>query len=193
MHSRNLVAQNRAVLSMPVVGNLFQSLLLMVNPASMAKRLLENRLVVSVLVVLAIVSIILARQPRSARQTFAPGSALQSPGSGDLAEIPEAKFKDITAESGIRFVHNNGAYGEKLLPETMGGGVAFLDFDNDGAQDLLFVNSTYWPGKVPAGKKATTLALYRNDGKGHFQDVTSASGLDVSFYGMGVAVGDYDN
>lgn len=110
-----------------------------------------------------------------------------------LAEIPEAKFTDITTSAGIKFVHNNGAYGEKLLPETMGGGVAFLDFDNDGAPDLLFVNSTYWPGKTPEGKKPTTLALYHNDGLGHFEDVTAGSGLDVSFYGMGVAVGDFDN
>src|SRR5713101_6574825 len=75
----------------------------------------------------------------------------------------------------------------------MGGGVAFFDFDNDGDQDLLFVNSTWWPWRVPAGKKPATAALYRNDGKGHFEDVTAGSGLDVSFYGMGVAIGDYDN
>jgi hypothetical protein len=110
-----------------------------------------------------------------------------------LAEIPDAQFKDVTEAAGIRFVHNNGAYGEKLLPETMGGGVAFLDFNNDGAQDLLFINSTYWPGKLPPGKQPTTMALYRNDGKGKFEDVTPGSGLDVSFYGMGVAIGDYDN
>jgi len=109
------------------------------------------------------------------------------------AEIPVARFSDITKQSGVSFVHNNGAYGEKLLPETMGGGVAFLDYDNDGSQDLLFVNSTYWPWHVPDGKAPSTMALYHNDGHGHFTDVTPGSGLDVSFYGMGVAVGDYDN
>jgi hypothetical protein len=109
------------------------------------------------------------------------------------AEIPVAKFTDITKESGITFTHNNGAYGEKLLPETMGGGVAFLDFDNDGHQDLLFVNSTYWPWHVHEGKQPTTMALYRNDGRVRFTDVTKGSGLDVSLYGMGVAIGDYDN
>src|ERR1044071_4571092 len=108
-------------------------------------------------------------------------------------EIPTAKFTDITQSAGIHFLHNNGAYGDKLLLETLGGGVAFLDFDNDGFQDLLFINSTWWPGHVPGGKQPTTMTLYRNDGKGHFIDVTSGSGLDVSFYGMGVAVGDYDN
>ncbi|HYG34610.1 MAG TPA: VCBS repeat-containing protein, partial [Clostridia bacterium] len=113
---------------------------------------------------------------------------------GNLAEdVPLVKFTDITAAAGIRFVHNNGAYGDKLLPETMAGGVAFFDFNNDGHQDLLLVNSTYWPGHLPAGKQPTTSALYQNDGQGHFTDVTAGSGLDISFYGMGVAVGDYDN
>src|SRR5436190_2674467 len=97
------------------------------------------------------------------------------------AEIPITKFTDVTKQAGISFVHNNGAYGEKLLPETMGGGVAFFDFDNDGHQDLLFINSTFWPWHIPEGKQATTAALYHNDGKGHFIDVTSGSGLDVAF------------
>ncbi len=109
------------------------------------------------------------------------------------AQIPSVKFSDITREAGVDFTHNNGAYGEKLLPETMGGGVAFLDYDNDGNQDLLFINSTYWPWQVPSGKQPPTMALYHNDGQGHFTDVTPGSGLDLSFYGMGVAVGDYDN
>jgi len=108
-------------------------------------------------------------------------------------EASPAIFTDITKQSGITFVHNNGAFGDKLLPETMGGGVAFFDFDSDGHQDLLFINSTYWPARVPAGKQPTTMALYRNDGRGRFTDVTAGSGLEVSCYGMGVAVGDYDN
>jgi enediyne biosynthesis protein E4 len=123
------------------------------------------------------------------------GIAIQA--SADSAsEVPRVQFTDITKASGIRFVHNNGATGDKLLPETMGGGVAFFDFDNDGKQDLLFINSSSWAAHTPAANQpspSTTMALYRNDGKGHFTDVTSGSGLDVSFYGMGVAIGDYNN
>ena len=104
-------------------------------------------------------------------------------------QMPVVKFTDITAASGIKFIHHNGATGDKLLPETMGSGVAIFDFDNDGDQDLLFVNATGWPGSA----RKTTPALYRNEGAAKFSDVTAGSGLDVSFYGMGVAVGDYDN
>jgi len=110
-------------------------------------------------------------------------------------EIPTVKFTDITVASGIRFTHFNSASPEKLLPETMGAGVAFFDFDNDGDQDLLFVNGRPWPWQRAAGLQPAepTLALYANDGKGRFSDVTASSGLDVRVYGMGVAVGDFDN
>jgi hypothetical protein len=107
-------------------------------------------------------------------------------------EVPQVKFTDITAAAGINFLHNNGAAGDKLLPETMGGGVGFFDFDNDGDQDLLIINGTYWPGKTPEGKQPTTAALYENDGKGNFKDVTAGSGLDVPIYGMAPAFGDFD-
>jgi hypothetical protein len=109
-----------------------------------------------------------------------------------VAEVPAVNFKDITAEAGIRFAHVNGAYGEKLLPETMGGGVAFFDFDNDDAPDLLFVSGMEWPWREKAEGKGT-LTLYRNDGHGRFADVTRGSGLESNFYGMGAAVGDFDN
>jgi hypothetical protein len=107
------------------------------------------------------------------------------------ATLPSVKFVDVTKEAGITFVHDNGALGEKLLPETMGSGCAFFDYDRDGDRDLFFVNSSYWPGHEV--KPAPTQALYRNDGKGHFTDVTKEAGLDKTFYGQGVAVGDYDN
>lgn len=106
---------------------------------------------------------------------------------------PRVFFRDVTEEAGLHFHHVNGSYGDKLLPETMGGGCAFLDYDDDGDQDLFLVNSTYWPGYKPKNAPTPTMAMYRNDGSGKFTDVTREVGLDVSFYGMGVAVGDYDN
>ena len=136
--------------------------------------------------------LILKHKPAPAAPQITKFNAPVSPGRPQ-AETPVAKFADITKEAGITFVHNNGAYGEKLLPETMGGGVAFLDFDNDGNQDLLFINSCDWPWHPSANKPPTTMVLYHNDGHDHFTDVTAGSGLDVSFYGMGVAIGDYDN
>lgn len=107
--------------------------------------------------------------------------------------LPAVKFVDVTAAAGIGFVHTNAATGEKLLPETMGAGVAFLDYDGDGDPDLVFVNSAPWPGQEKPGASPPTQALYQNDGKGHFRDVTAESGLNRTFYGMGAAVGDYDN
>lgn len=107
--------------------------------------------------------------------------------------IPEARFRDITTEAGITFVHTNGAYGDKLLPETMGGGVAFLDFDNDGAPDLLFINSGLWPWRPAEGPRPGMAMLFKNDGHGHFTNVTEHSGIAGNLYAMGVAVGDYDN
>ncbi len=110
------------------------------------------------------------------------------------ADIPRVPFSDITDEAGIDFVHENGAYGDKLLPETMGGGCAFLDVDSDGDQDLLLVNSRRWDWDTrPKPKQPARMALYENDGSGHFSNVTAQWGLDVSLYGMGAAVGDFDN
>jgi hypothetical protein len=107
--------------------------------------------------------------------------------------IPRVRFTDVTAAAGVRFVHVNGAFGKKLLPETMGSGVAVLDYDKDGKPDLLFINSCFWPGHEERGAAAPTLMLYRNRGHNTFEDVTKQAGLDVTLYGMGVTVGDYDN
>ncbi len=106
------------------------------------------------------------------------------------ASAQEARFVDVTEAAGIDFVHENGAFGEKYLPETMGSGVAFFDADGDGDQDLLFVNSRRWPGHRT--EPEPTAALYRNRGDGTFEDATAGSGLDVPFYGIGVAIADYD-
>jgi hypothetical protein len=107
-------------------------------------------------------------------------------------------FEDITRQANIHFTHNNAASGKKYLPETMGSGVAFLDYDNDGWQDIFLVNGEDWPtpsqNPSPNSKKRhTTLALYHNNHDGTFTDVTQKAGLAVEMMGMGVAIGDYDN
>lgn len=103
---------------------------------------------------------------------------------------PGFRLRDVTRAAGIDFVHNSGAFGRKYLPETMGPGCAFLDFDNDGWQDILLVNSMDWPGHK---RRRSTLKLYRNNRNGTFTDVTRTAGLDVELYGLGVAVGDFNN
>ncbi len=108
-------------------------------------------------------------------------------------EIPQILFTEITENAGVDFTHENGAEGEKLLPETMGGGGAFFDFDNDGDQDLLCVNSNVWPWAKVKPEREPTSALYANDGSGNFTNVTAGSGLDVAMYGNGIACGDFDN
>jgi enediyne biosynthesis protein E4 len=110
--------------------------------------------------------------------------AIAAPDAGSIT------FRDVTLQAGIRFVHNNGAFGKKFLPETMGPGVAFIDYDNDGWPDIFLVNGMDWPGHV---QRHSTPKLYHNNQDGTFTDVTHKAGLDVELFGMGVAVGDYDN
>ncbi len=102
----------------------------------------------------------------------------------------ERQFTDVTQSAGIRFRHQNGAFGRKFLPETMGSGAAWLDADGDGWQDILLINSRNWPGQPSRGGRQ---ALYRNNRNGTFSDVTATSGLGLEMYGMGVAAADYDN
>lgn len=113
-----------------------------------------------------------------------------SPLYAQTAPDPGFRLVDVTKSAGLAFRHNNGAYGGKLLPETLGSGCAFIDYDNDGWPDVLFVNGCDWPGHQ---RQRSTLALYRNNRNGTFTDVTKAAGLDFEVYGMGVAVGDFDN
>ena len=134
----------------------------------------------SVCVALAVISIG-SMDARGTAHHAAPQQAAAATG---------VRFEDVTRAAGIHFVHNNGAFGKKWLPEAMGPGVAFLDYDNDGWQDILLTNGMDWPGHA---HKRSTLALYHNNHDGTFTDVTQKAGLAVEMYGMGVAIADYDN
>ncbi|HET7151563.1 MAG TPA: CRTAC1 family protein [Candidatus Acidoferrum sp.] len=100
------------------------------------------------------------------------------------------RLSDVSAAAGVQFQHDSGAYGGKLLPETLGSGCAFLDYDADGWQDILLLNGMDWPGHK---RQRSTLRLYHNNRNGTFTDVTRSAGLDIEMYGMGVTVGDYNN
>ena len=124
-----------------------------------------------------------------ARLTLAACAVLAAAGiAANLLAVPVA-FTDVTDQAGIHFTHNSGRAGKKYLPETLGAGCAFFDADGDGWPDILLINSKDW---TPRGRKSTA-ALYRNNHNGTFTDITAGSGLDIEIYGMGVAIGDYDN
>lgn len=137
------------------------------------------------------------------------GESTSNPGTAKL------HFEDVTERAGINWKHNNGAFGLKFTPETMGSGVAFIDADSDGYQDILLVNSRDWTAAEVAAykngngrkhfqqrgfvappqpqRRRSVSAFYRNNGDGTFQDVTQEAGFDIEMFGMGAAVGDYDN
>ncbi|MBL8137874.1 MAG: CRTAC1 family protein [Acidobacteria bacterium] len=129
------------------------------------------------------------------RAPTAPVSSGPAASERAATTAPPARFSDITAEAGLgAFERMNGATGEKLLPETTGGGGAFVDVDNDGDLDIVLVNGRAWPWTSGGGAAPrSTVVLYRNDGAGHFTDSTAAAGLAVQRYGMGIAAGDFDN
>jgi hypothetical protein len=108
---------------------------------------------------------------------------------GQAPKMSPVVFTDVTAKAGIHFIHNAGRTGKKYLPETLGAGCAFFDADGDGWQDILLINGKDF---TPTGRRSRA-ALYRNNHNGTFTDITAGSGLDVEMYGMGVAIGDYDN
>jgi enediyne biosynthesis protein E4 len=108
-----------------------------------------------------------------------------------IAAAQQIHFADITKQAGIKFTHNNGAFGKKWLPETMGPGCAFIDYDNDGYPDILLIDGDDFPGHPHGG--ATTPKLYHNNGNGTFTDVTKKAGLAIPMFGLGAAIGDYDN
>ena len=123
------------------------------------------------------------------RRTFLLGAAPAALARAASAG-PDFRLADVTAAAGIQFHHNSGAFGAKRLPETLGSGCAFFDYDGDGWLDILLINGMGWPDH--RGER-TTMRLYRNNRNGTFTDVTARAGLAVEMYGMGVAIGDYNN
>ena len=137
-----------------------------------------------------------SEQPQAAATEPAPAPRGDTPAAAASNATPALRpsgpiqFTDITEQAGIHFKHNTGAFGKKYLPETMGNGACFLDYDNDGWQDILIVNSMDWP-EHKTGKSYS--ALYHNNHDDTFTDVTKQAGLAVEMYGLGCAVADYDN
>lgn len=160
------------------------------DEADIGRAMRGSLIVLVVLAMIGGIAAVILTRPKAAPPVRESKLAKVAVRERPMVQVPTTPFKDITEEAGISFVHNNGATGDKLLPETMGGGSAFFDFDNDGDQDLLLINSMDWSWDEPSDR-GNTSALYRNEG-GKFVDVTKDSGLDVELYGMGVAVGDYD-
>ena len=154
--------------------------------------ILKKPLLVFVLVYLGLL-LSACKQPASVAPSAPAGeqAAAASPSPSPTPPRPSGpiEFTDVTSDAGIRFKHNSGAFGKKYLPETIGAGGAFLDYDNDGWQDVFLVNSMDWAET----RKRSFSALYRNNKDGTFTDVTHQVGLGVQMYGIGVAVADYDN
>jgi hypothetical protein len=123
--------------------------------------------------------------------SFMPGRSIGAAAPPPARLSGPIEFRDVTKQAGIHFKHNSGAFGKKYLPETMGSGVCVLDYDNDGWQDILFVNSMDWPGHK--GTTKSYPALYHNNKDGTFTDATREAGLAIESYGLGCAVADYDN
>ncbi len=123
---------------------------------------------------------------------FAGCSDAGRQGSADAAPSAGADvvFSDVTTAAGIQFEHHNGRSGKKYLPETLGSGCAFFDYNGDNWPDILLINSRSFettPGR------SSSAALYRNNKDGTFSDVTSEAGLDAEIFGLGTAIADYDN
>ncbi|MGI9321874.1 MAG: FG-GAP repeat domain-containing protein, partial [Thiogranum sp.] len=160
--------------------------------AAIRKAFRRSLLVIALVLIAAALTYVFVRQPE--KPAVVTEARIEAPvvvTEISARQAPAIHFTDISEDAGIRFSHVNGAYGERLMPETIGSGAAFLDYDNDGDQDLFLVNFRHWPDH--SGENTPTQALYRNDGNGHFEDVSREAGVDIEAYGMGVAIGDYDD
>jgi enediyne biosynthesis protein E4 len=140
----------------------------------------------SLLILAALLIVVSCKQEPKSKDTEPTSSVIAKSQPLPLS----VKFVDITREAGITFVHNNGAFGKKYLPESMGSGCAFLDYNNDGWLDILLINSMDWPTNR---RRPSFSALYKNNRDGTFKDVTRDAGLALEMYGLGTTIGDYDN
>src|SRR4051794_30889030 len=102
------------------------------------------------------------------------------------------RFEDISAKAGVRFTVENSPTPEKHQPETMPAGIALFDYDGDGLLDIYLANGAEMPSLVKTGSKYSN-RLFHNNGNETFTEVTERAGVAGAGYGMGVAVGDYDN
>jgi hypothetical protein len=126
--------------------------------------------------------------PVAAKKVMAPGAP-----NIDVSLFPDLQLKEVSAELGIDFVHENGAVGDLFMPEPVGSGGGFFDYDNDGDPDLLLLSCCQIADHRDPPAQGRSIVLYENDGKGHFTDVTAGSGLEIGCYAMGLAMADYDN
>ena len=110
-----------------------------------------------------------------------------------LTPLPKIPFKNVTVESGIVFAHDRGLTDERLLPETFGSGCAVIDLNSDDLSDLVFINSKPWEWSEESSAGTSMLSAWLNLGGMQFRDVTKQYGLNLSLYGMGAAVADFDN
>src|SRR6185369_11302763 len=135
-------------------------------------------IIVCLLVLLFVVGCRKSDAPTVPASSPEVASASPSPSPSPTVPRPSGpiEFTDVTNQAGIHFKHNSGAFGKKYLPETLGNGGAFLDYDNDGWQDIVLVNSSDWPEHKTA---KSFLALYHNNQNGTFTDVTHQAGLAV--------------
>ncbi len=153
---------------------------------------------VTLLVVVLAVVFLLRRPTESAPEQIIETATPVAVAPRAEATVPTVTFADISAQAGVSFVHENGARGDKLLPESMGSGVALFDADNDGDVDIFLVNGQAWPdAPTTSGDRdsAKTSRWSRNQGQGddgtlRFEDASAETGLDLQVYGTGVAVAD---
>ena len=160
------------------------------DDATVAAAFKGSLIVAGVLALVAVVAVVVVnREPEA--QAVEQAELVLPRVQARAVEPPLLPFTDVTRQAGIDWVHVNGARGDKMLPEALGSGAAFVDVDGDGDQDLVLVNGRSWPEDGDTGPQPTQ-ALFLNDGSGRFREATTEWGLDVSFYGMGITVADLE-